>query len=90
MAVKKSVTKQFLSNNIFAKYFLLFSAIFLVVLTVLGTTLTVLVNAYNRNEKTQLLMENTQSIAKSVNSTLIAQEMNDTYSVEKEMMCKSL
>lgn len=90
MAVKKSVTKQFLSNNIFAKYFLLFSAIFLVVLTVLGTTLTVLVNAYNRNEKTQLLMENTQSIAKSVNSTLIAQEMNDTYSVEKEMICKSL
>lgn len=87
---KKSVTKQFLSNNIFAKYFLLFSAIFLVVLTALGTTLTVLVNAYNRNEKTQLLMENTQSIAKSVNSTLIAQEMNDTYSVEKEMICKSL
>lgn len=87
---RKSVIRQFLSNNIFARYFVLFSAIFLVVLSILGTTLTLLVNAYNQNEKTQLLMENTQSIAKSVNSTLISSEMNDTYSVEKEMICKSL
>ncbi|MDD6728432.1 MAG: HAMP domain-containing sensor histidine kinase [Eubacteriales bacterium] len=87
---KKSFTKQFLRNNIFAKYFLLFSAIFLVIITMLGTTLTVMVNAYNQNERTQLLMENTQSIAKTVNSVLSANEMNDIYSAEKEMICKSL
>lgn len=91
MAVNKKLpTKQFLRNNIFAKYFTLFSAIFLVVLTILGSTLTLLVGAYNQKEKTHLLMENTQSIAKNVSSTLIAQEMDDTYSVEKEMICKSL
>ncbi len=90
MADKTRLKLQFLRNNIFAKYFFLFSAIFLVVLTILGSTLTILVGAYNQSEKTQLLRENTQSIAKSVNSTLIAQDMNDNYSVEKEMICKTL
>lgn len=90
MSVKGTNHRSIFKNNIFAKYFFLFSAIFFVVLTILGTTLTFLVNAYTQNQNTQLLKENTQSIAKSVNSTLISQDMNYRYNVEKEMICRSL
>ena len=62
--------KKNLKDNIFAKYFLLFSAIMLIVLTVLGTTLTALVGAYTQKQTTDLLMENAQSIANSVSSNL--------------------
>ena len=82
--------KKTLKDNIFAKYFLLFSAIMLVVLTILGTTLTVLVGAYTQKQTTDLLMENAQSIANSVNSNLLVSDMNDTYSNEKEMICRAL
>ena len=41
------VGKKPVKSNIFAKYFLLFAAIFLVTLTVLGTALTLMVNAYS-------------------------------------------
>lgn len=90
MSVRESLKGQYLKNNIFAKYFFLFAAIFLVVLTILGTTLTILVSVYTQNENTKLLKENTQTIAESVKSTLVVQEMNDYYSVEKEMICSSL
>ncbi|MCM1285995.1 MAG: HAMP domain-containing histidine kinase [Acetobacter sp.] len=87
---EKNRLGQLIKNNIFAKYFILFAAIFLVVLTILGTTLTILVNAYTQNENTRLLKENTQYIAANIQSTLIAQDMNTSYSVEKEMICNSL
>lgn len=90
MSLKETLKGQYLKNNIFAKYFILFAAIFLVVLTILGTSLTILVNVYTQNENTKLLKENTQSIAESVRSTLIVQDMNDNYTVEKEMICSSL
>lgn len=90
MTAKNFNKGQFIKNNIFAKYFILFATIFLVVLTILGTTLTFLVNAYTQNENTRLLKENTQSIAASISSTLIVQDMNDNYTVEKEMLCNSL
>ncbi|MGN0522285.1 MAG: ATP-binding protein [Eubacterium sp.] len=90
MSIKETLKGQFLKNNIFAKYFILFAAIFLVVLTILGTTLIILVNVYTQNENTELLRENTQSISNSVNSTLIVQDMNNSYSVEKEMICNTL
>lgn len=79
-----------ISKNIFAKYFILFASIFLVVLTILGTTLTFLVHAYTQNENTRLLKENTQYIASSIRSTFIAQDMNRRYSVEKDVLCSSL
>lgn len=88
--IKDTLKLRYLNNNIFAKYFILFASIFLVVLTILGTTLTLLVNAYTQNENTKLLKENTQTIANSINSTLIVQDMNDNYSVEKEMICSTL
>lgn len=88
--IAKSIRNTFLHNNLFAKYFILFSSIFLIVLTILGTALTIMVSAYNQNQETQLLKENTQSIASSISSTLIAQDMNEKYSVEKAMLCKSL
>lgn len=90
--MKKSETpkKQFFRDNIFAKYFFLFSFILLVVLAVLGSTLTLLVNVYTQNQSTSLLKENAQSIANSVNANLMVQDMNDTYSSEKEMICRSL
>lgn len=81
---------KYIKNNIFAKYFILFATIFLVVLSMLGTTLTLLVNAYTQNENTKLLKGNVNSIANTVNSTLIVQDMNDFYSVEKDMICTSL
>lgn len=77
-------------SNIFVKYFLLFATIFLVVLSILGITLVLLVNAYTRSEKTELLSENTQRIANTVSSSLIMQDMNYQYSVEKKMICDSL
>lgn len=77
-------------SNIFAKYFSLFATIFLIVLSILGVTLILLVNAYTRNEKTQLLHENIQSISNTVSASLIMQDMNYHYSVEKEMICESL
>lgn len=79
-----------MKDNIFAKYFLLFSAIMLIVLTVLGTTLTALVGAYTQKQTTDLLMENAQSIANSVSSNLLVADMNDTYSNEKEMICRAI
>lgn len=87
---EKTRLGQLIKNNIFAKYFILFASIFLVVLTILGTTLTILVNAYTQNENTRLLKENTQYIASNIESTLIAQDMNTSYSVEKELICNSL
>lgn len=90
MSVKETLKGQYLKNNIFAKYFILFAAIFLLVMTILGTTLTILVNVYTQNENTKLLKENTQNIADTVKSTLIVQDMNDYYSVEKEMICSTL
>lgn len=90
MAQKFKSVGNLIKSNIFAKYFLLSSLIFLVVLTVLGATLVVLVNAYTLNQSTKLLSENTQYIADTVNSTLIVQDMNDTYSVEKDIICSTL
>lgn len=90
MTLNKKAFKPHIKNNIFAKYFILFAAILFVVLSILGTTLTLLVNAYTQNQNTKLLQENTQSIANTVSATLIAQDMNDYYSVEKEMICSTL
>lgn len=84
------VGKKPVKSNIFAKYFLLFAAIFLVTLTVLGTALTLMVNAYSQNERTNLLKENVQSVSGTISSSLIMQDINSRYSVEKELMCESL
>ncbi len=77
-------------QNIFFKYFVLFSSIFLVIFMALGTTLIVLVNTYSLNEKTQLLEENTKSIANNISSTLIVNNMNSRYSSEKAAVCESM
>lgn len=90
MSIKKTLKGQFLRSNIFAKYFTLFATIFIALLTALGITLILLVNAYTQNENTKLLAENTQTIANSVKSTLVVQEMNNSYTVEKEMLCNTL
>ena len=65
------VGKKPVKSNIFAKYFLLFAAIFLVTLTVLGTALTLMVNAYSQNERTNLLKENVQSVSGTISSALL-------------------
>ena len=83
-------TKNKSRSNIFVKYFVLFASIFLVSFAVLGISLIVMVNSYEINEKTQLLQENTQSIANSVSSTLIVSNMNSSYSYEKETICEKL
>lgn len=41
-------------------------------------------------QTTDLLMENAQSIANSVSSNLLVADMNDTYSNEKEMICRAI
>lgn len=86
-APKKTKTRR---QNIFFKYFVLFSCIFLVIFMALGTTLIVLVNTYSLNEKTQLLEENTKSIANNISSTLIVNNMNSRYSSEKAAVCESM
>lgn len=82
--------KKSFKSNIFAKYFLLFAAIFLVTLTILGTASMILVNAYSQNEKTKLLKENVQNVSGTVSASMIIQDMNGRYSVEKELICESL
>ncbi len=89
-AFLKKVFSKKISSNIFAKYFILFATILLVVLTVLGTALTALVNTYWKSEKTQMLEENTHSVASTVESMLVSTDMNSSYSVEKEMICSTL
>ncbi len=76
--------------NIFTKYFLTFAAIFLTVLVVLGISLVLLVNNYTVNTRTDLLKENINSIANTVEGTLTTGEMNNRYTVEKELLCETL
>ena len=68
----------------------MFASIFLITFAVLGTSLLLLVNKYSIEEKTNLLKENTQSIAQNVSSALIVNNMNSSYSYEKEVICESL
>lgn len=93
-AIEKPIIKlaEFLhiKPNIFTKYFLTFAAIFLTVLIVLGTALMLFVNHYEVDENTALLKSNVSSIASTVEGTLITQDMNTTYSVEKELLCETL
>ena len=86
-APKKTKSRR---QNIFFKYFVMFSCIFLVIFMALGTTLILLVNTYSLNEKTQLLEENTKSIANNISSTLIVNNMNSRYSSEKAAVCESM
>lgn len=79
-----------LKRNIFARYFLLFAAMFLAMTAILGTVLTLLVNAYVLNNNTKLLQENAVSIASSVESSLSVRDMNNSYSLEKGMLCNTL
>lgn len=79
-----------LKGNIFARYFLLFAAMFLAMTAILGTVLTLLVNAYVLNNNTKLLQENAVSIASSVESSLSVRDMNNSYSLEKGMLCNTL
>ena len=77
-------------SNIFAKYFLLFVSIFLAGFLALGTTLILLVNAYSIDEKTELLKENSASVADSISQMLIVNDMNSSYSSDKQIICESL
>ncbi len=88
MTAKKEKKKK--RSNIFAKYFLLFVSIFLVGFIALGTTLILLVNAFSIDEKTELLKENSSSIASSISDTLIVNDMNSSYSTDKQSICESL
>ena len=77
-------------SNIFTRYFVTFSSIFLVALLALGTTLILLVNTFSINEKTELLKENTSKIANEISSTLIINDMNSAYSTQKASITSSL
>ena len=86
-ALKNRTSKIILANsNIFTKYFLLFAAIFIIVFTVLGSSLFILVN----NERTQLLKSNTASVSSTVENVIDIQDMNKSYSLEKELICETL
>ncbi len=76
--------------NIFTRYFILFVSIFVVSFAALGTALILLVNTYSLNEKTELLRENSSEIASSISDLFIVNDMNSTYSYQKEMMCEQL
>lgn len=76
--------------NIFTKYFLTFAGIFLTLLIFLGFSLMLLVNNYTVKERTDLLQQNVSSITKTIEGTLITQDMNYKYSLEKELLCETL
>lgn len=77
-------------QNLFTKYFLIFVAIFLFMLTVMGTVLITIVNAYSLSEKTDLLSENTKTLANTISQNMIVNNMNSDYSAYKESICENL
>ena len=77
-------------QNLFTKYFLIFVAIFLFMLTVMGTVLITIVNAYSLSEKTDLLSENTKTLADTISQNMIVNNMNSDYSAYKESICENL
>jgi signal transduction histidine kinase len=77
-------------SNIFATYFVLFSAIFLAVLTAMGTTLIILVSNYSLHEKTQLLEENATTVAQTASGIFTVDDMNNIPTREKAIMCESI
>lgn len=83
---KKSQGRQ----NIFFKYFVIFVSIFTVSFMILGMSIGFMVNAYSLREKTQLLEQNTQTIAKAVSNSFIINNMNSIYSYDKEAVCESI
>lgn len=90
-ALKNRTSRIILANsNIFTKYFLLFAAIFIIVFTVLGSSLFILVNNYTANERTKLLKNNTASVSNTVENVISIDEMNTGYSLEKEVICETL
>jgi len=90
-ALKNRTSKIILANsNIFTKYFLLFAAIFIIVFTVLGSSLFILVNNYTADERTQLLKSNTASVSSTVENVIDIHDMNKSYSLEKELICETL
>ncbi len=78
------------NKSIFTKYFSLFAIIFMIALTILGSSVFILVNNYTADERTNLLKENTASISSTISSTLIMQDMNYNYSMEKALICETL
>ena len=76
--------------SIFTKYFLTFAAIFLTVMVALGVALILLVNNYTVNERTSMLKENVYSIANTIEGTLSTSEMNERYTLGKELLCETL
>ena len=90
-SLKNRTSKLILANsNIFTKYFLLFAAIFIIVFTVLGSSLFILVNNYTADERTQLLKNNTASVSNTVENVISINDMNKGYSLEKELICETL
>ncbi|MBQ9228589.1 MAG: HAMP domain-containing histidine kinase [Eubacterium sp.] len=77
-------------SKIFKRYYIVFAVIFMVTFAALATSLLVLVNSYEINDKTELLKENTQSIAETVASNLYIYDMNAKYSAEKVLLCDQL
>lgn len=76
--------------NLFTKYFTMFVCIFSVLLVILGSSLFILMNNYTMKDRTRLLRENVASISHTIENTLIMQDMNEHYSMEKEMICSTL
>lgn len=77
-------------TNLFITSFILFASIFLVAYLILGISLMVLVNAYSLQEKSDLLVENTEAISSSVADTFIVNNMNSMFSPDKAQLCDSL
>ncbi len=90
MTSPKAKLKNKSKGNIFYTYLITFVAIFLVGFLVLGSSLIILVSAYSINEKTNLLTENTETVASSISNALSVSEMNSNYSRTKEAICESL
>ncbi len=79
-----------LKPNIFTKYFITFAAILLTVFVVLGSSLIILVNNYTVSERTTLLQENVALLSGTIESTVSADEMNEKYTLGKEIICETL
>lgn len=92
MISPKNLFKKFKDkrNNIFFRYFVLFAGIFLVTFVILAIALMIIVNTYSLHDKTDLLKENTATIAETVSNNLIVNNMNSMYSSEKRVISETL
>lgn len=82
--------KQHKRYGLFAKYFFVISVVILICFTVLGSSLLLFVSNYRRTEKTNLLVENATSIAKTTQRLMSSGQLGNDSTSNAVLMSNTL